>query len=473
MRACFLVTLRKGALSHRPPLNKASPKSAVKNPVRHPRGHLQAALIAPSRHGLSEKSISPGARTVVSTLQQSGYQAELVGGCVRDLLLGQRPKDFDVVTDALPDEVRRVFRRARLIGRRFRLAHVRVGREVIEVSTYRAKPDSEENDDSVLNEHGRILRDNVFGTREEDVLRRDLTVNALYYDPGSNTIFDYVGGFDDIHERRLRFIGNPQERLNEDPVRMLRAVRFKTKLNLAFAKGIEGLIAQNAYLLRHVPPARLFDEVLKMFHHGYALNLFNLLRHLGMFAELFPEAERTFTDTDLAPDTGLVCRVLKNTDQRVQQGKPVIAAFLFAGLLWRAVCLERERRMGHGVASYPALQQAAVAVIGRESQRISIPRRVSSIVYEIWELQGRLESRRPRTIHRLLENKRFRAAYDFLVLRSGAGEVPESLAEWWTQIQEHSVPQQQEMIKALNSGPARNKRRRPRKRSNEQSKQGT
>lgn len=444
-------------------------KITSKSPVGSRQGpeptSLEPVLIPASQHGLSEASISSGARKVIKALREAGYAAELVGGCVRDLLLGQTPKDFDVVTDALPEEVRQVFRRARLIGRRFRLAHVRMGREVIEVSTYRASSaNSGQGGEVIHGDYGRILRDNVFGTRDEDVLRRDFTANALYYDPVKNHVIDYVNGFEDIHQRRLRFIGEPAERLSEDPVRMLRAVRFKAKLGLTLGDQIEDLIRDNAFLLRHVPPARLFDEVLKMFHHGCAVSVFSALRELHLFAELFPQADRAFESIDVAPGVGLVWRALENTDRRVQVGKPVIAAFLFAALLWRAVRIQRDRYVQEGMPILPAIQRSATMVVGRENQRVAIPRRVSTVIFEIWELQDRLEARRPRTIARLLENKRFRAAYDFLVLRSQAGELDEALTQWWTKIQEVDPPEQQQMIKLLKGGGSGHKRRRARKR---------
>jgi poly(A) polymerase len=420
-------------------------------------------VIGHREHGLSPQQVSSGARKVVHALCEAGFSAELVGGCVRDLLLEHVPKDFDVVTDARPEEVRQVFRRARLIGRRFRLAHVRMGREVVEVSTYRSLPTMAGGDYEVHGEHGRILRDNVFGNRDQDAMRRDFTVNALYYDPLKNEVIDYVDGFKDLQAGRLRMIGLAAERISEDPVRMLRAVRFQAKLGLVLDQEIEVLMPEMAYFLRHVPPARLFDEVLKMFHHGHALKVFDDLYRYGLFAELFPAAARAFIELDLESRTGLVRRVLINTDQRVKEGKPVIAAFLFAGLLWRALLVERDRRVSHGTAGYPALQQAAGDVIGRESQRIAIPRRVSIVMLEIWEMQHRLQERRPRMIQRLLENKRFRAAYDFLVLRAGAGEVAQDIADWWTRVQAVTLDERRQMINALAiTGDGR--KRRPRKR---------
>ena len=244
-------------------------------------------VIGHREHGLSPQQVSSGARKVVHALCEAGFSAELVGGCVRDLLLEHVPKDFDVVTDARPEEVRQVFRRARLIGRRFRLAHVRMGREVVEVSTYRSLPTMAGGDYEVHGEHGRILRDNVFGNRDQDAMRRDFTVNALYYDPLKNEVIDYVDGFKDLQAGRLRMIGLAAERISEDPVRMLRAVRFQAKLGLVLDQEIEVLMPEMAYFLRHVPPARLFDEVLKMFHHGHALKVSTTCTVTGFLPSFF------------------------------------------------------------------------------------------------------------------------------------------------------------------------------------------
>ena len=422
-------------------------------------------LLGPEVHGLSPVQVSKGARQVVKSLADAGYCADLVGGCVRDLFLDKRPKDFDVVTNASPEEVRQVCPRSRIVGRRFRIVHVRAGREVIEVSTYRAgNQDEAEREDSAKNKFGRILRDNVFGTRDQDVHRRDFTVNALYYDINTNTVVDYMRGLDDIEAGRLRFIGDPLTRINEDPVRMLRAVRFKAKSGLSLDSDLEDLCRNHARLIRHVPPARLFDEVLKLFHSGHGVEAFWLLREFGLFAELFPEAARSYGEKDLDPNTGIVLKGLHNTDLRISQRKPVIAAFLFACVFWRAVRLQcdqqEEKRRNHP----QILQRAAFDVLGRETQRVMIPRRVSTVVVEIWDMQSRLETRRPRMIGKLLEHRRFRAAYDFLLLRSESGELDPRLATWWTDIQECDQPSRQKMIKELgSSGSPRKRRKRPRR----------
>ena len=422
-------------------------------------------LLGPDEHGLNPDKVSKGARQVVKSLADAGYCADLVGGCVRDLLLDKRPKDFDVVTDGSPEEVRQVFPRARIVGRRFRIVHVRVGREVIEVSTYRAgNEDEAEREDSAKNKFGRILRDNVFGTRDQDVHRRDFTANALYYDINTNTVVDYVRGLDDVEAGRLRFIGDPLTRINEDPVRMLRAVRFKAKLGLSLDSGLEALCRAHARLVRHVPPARLFDEVLKLFHSGHGVKTFWLLREFGLFAQLFPEADRSYGEKDLDPETGIVLKGLQNTDLRISQRKPVIAAFLFACLFWRPVRMKCDRHEAKRKNHPQILQRAAFEVLGRETEQVMIPRRVSTVVIEIWDMQSRLETRRPRMVEKLLEHRRFRAAYDFLLLRAESGEVDPRLTKWWTDIQDCDESSRQKMIKELGSSGAPRKRwKRPRR----------
>ena len=424
--------------------------------------------LRPAEHGLQVSSVSKGARKIIEELKSKGFQAELVGGCVRDLLLNKIPKDFDVATDATPEQVRHVFARSRIIGRRFRIVHVRMGREVIEVSTYRASSESNDlkaDDDSSYSASGRILRDNVFGSRDQDVVRRDFTINALYYDTESNTVTDYVDGFSDVKKQVLQFIGDPARRIEEDPVRMLRIARFKSKLDLFVDPACEALCRESAYLLRQVPPARLFDEILKLFHSGFAVRVFLELRSMGLFSELFSEADRVFNSSDIDPDSGIVFKGLENTDRRIDEGKPVIAAFLFAVLLWR--CVSRRLRLSEleKPVSLMQMHHAAIDVLGRQVQRVAIPRRISTVVMDIWDMQVRLEARRPRTIKRLLEHKRFRAGYDFLLLRSQAGEVKTEIADWWTKIQEVNDEQAILMIQALTGPKSQSKRRRrPRKR---------
>ncbi len=397
---------------------------------------LDPVVIPAPQHRISQSRLSPGALAVLDRLQEAGFETQLVGGCVRDLLLDCEPKDYDIATDARPEQVKQVFRRARLIGRRFRLAHVRVGREVIEVATYRSDPNAEHDDAPLAGRTagGRLLSDNVFGTRADDALRRDFTVNGLYYDHRSDTLVDYVGGFSDAQRRLLRAIGEPAHRYREDPVRMLRALRFAAKLDFEIDGPTATPIGELGPLLADVPPARMFDEVLKLFHHGRALPTYELLREYGVFSHLFPDTARLIDGGRHEYAEPLLRRALANTDARVVEGKPVIPAFLFAVVLWAPLRQRLRRYAERGEDGPEALQAAAAEVIERQCARIAIPRRVATPVKEIWAMQATLE-RRPRRAARLLENKRFRAAYDFLLLRAQAGDADAKVAEWWTQYQ--------------------------------------
>jgi len=411
-------------------------------------------IIPPTAHQISPSAVSPTALEVVKTLTRAGHEAYLVGGCVRDLLLGKEPKDFDVVTEARPDQVRELFRRCRLIGRRFRLAHVRVGRDVIDVATYRAAPGPEDGGDFDDSEHsvseaGQITRDNVYGNIETDALRRDFTINALFYDPVDETVIDYVDGFAHMENRELVSIGDPYERFREDPVRMLRAIRFAESLELHVPDEIREAIDELGNLLHHVPPARMLDEVLKLFHSGHAQAALARLRAFGLFRFLFPFTEESFIDDEQSiAELGL-----RNTDQRIQAGKPVIPAFLFACMLWEPLRDDIEKLVENGEPQHRAFMTAMDDILRDQSQYISIPKRISFIVKDIWLLQGRLEHRTMKNVKAALAHKRFRAAYDFLLLRSETGEVSRDLADWWTRIQEVDPDAQDQMVKALNIKP--------------------
>lgn len=378
-------------------------------------------------------------------------------------MLGREPKDFDVVTDARPEDIRKLFRSARLIGRRFRLAHVRFGREVIEVATFRAMPRTNEEADGERTREERVLANNIFGTQEEDALRRDFTVNALYYDIESFSIIDYVGGVEDLRRGLVRMIGDPETRYREDPVRLLRAVRFAAKLGFRIEPETAAPIERLGGLLLDVPPARMFEEVLKLFHGGYALETYELLRHYGLFQYLFPLTEEALaSERDGYPRT-LVPLALSNTDARIGQGKPVTPAFLFAALLWESVRLRREahRRSGQGDAQ--AMQAAVAEVLIEQSRRVMLPKRFSVPMREIWALQPRLERRNGNQPFRLLGHERFRAAYDFLLLRAQAGEESEELGQWWTRFQEVDEPERRTMVRAFAPAPGSRRRRRRRR----------
>ena len=435
-------------------------------PVGSSSAALHARRVPASDLGLSISDVSPAAVSIIRTLQGSGFQAEMVGGCVRDLLLGWSPKDFDVVTNATPDQIKKLFRRARVIGRRFQLVHVRIGREVIEVSTYRGS-DTGRQEQRRGRAKEKMAANNVFGRRDEDVLRRDFTINALYYDPVKEVVTDYVDGLGHIQERRLEIIGDPRQRFSEDPVRMLRAVRFKAKLNLRLDAKMEKLLPRMAGTLIAVSPPRLFEEIIKVLHNGYGAVGFQALDHYGLLRFLFPSATRHFNEQDLNKKNGLIPCVLRNTDQRVADRKPVISPFLFSVLLWRQVEQAWHMKSGGNRSIFENLHRSADRVLEELHPTVRIPRRISAVMIEIWELQIRLEQRRPRTIKRLLSHRRFRAAYDFLLLRAGSGEVSDTLADWWTKIQEMPPADVQRMIQGLEQSKPRRKAstRRKRKRS--------
>lgn len=394
--------------------------------------------IAREDHSVSRKRINPNALKVLYRLHKNGYQAHLVGGGVRDLLLGREPNDFDVATDATPEEIRSLFRNCRLIGRRFRLAHVVFGREIVEVATFRAnhRPDDDDDDEGVegveIHDDGRILRDNVFGTIEEDAFRRDFTVNALYYDISHFAVLDYVDGLADLEARRLRLIGDPAVRYREDPVRMLRAARFAAKLGFEVDAGTAAPMADLGGLLRDIPPSRLFDETLKLFQTGHAAQSLEQLRRHGLFQYLFPQA-------DIALDSGdelyakLLRLALENTDRRIAEGKSVTPAFLYAVFLWPRVLTLAAEHAEEGDSPAVAMQRAAAQAIDEQQQFTSLPKRFAGPAREIWLLQGRLERYRGKRARKLLGHPRLRAGWDFLCLRRDAGEDLGEICEWWAQ----------------------------------------
>mgnify|MGYP001823109924 CR=1 FL=1 len=384
---------------------------------------------------MSRANISDNALKVLYRLRKEGYEAYLVGGGVRDLLLGREPKDFDIATDAHPEDIRAIFRNCRLIGRRFRLAHVHFGREIIEVATFRAAQD-ERGEAGVDADTGLILRDNAYGTIEEDALRRDFTVNALYYDIADFSVIDFTGGVEDLKKGVLRLLGDPETRFREDPVRMLRAVRFAAKLGFGIDAPVESLMKEAGYLLEAVPPARLFDEALKLFMSGHGIQSYEKLRHYDLFRHLFPETDSCLSREEHEFPLTFVFNGLKNTDARVAEDKPVTPAFLFGVLLWEPVRRRAERAMGEGVAPIPAIQEAGADVIRSQISQIALPKRYTLPMREIWSLQPRFEQRGGKRPLRLMQHPRFRAAYDFLVLRAASGEADPELAEWWTAFQE-------------------------------------
>lgn len=415
----------------------------------------QPTIIPRAEHRISRDNIDDNALKVLYRLHKAGYRATLVGGGVRDLLLGHAPKDFDVATDAHPEQVKKLFSNSRLIGRRFRLAHVFFGREIIEVATFRADQ-QEHHDDREHDESGRILRDNVYGQLEDDVWRRDFTVNALYYDIADFSIVDYTSAMDDINNRVLRLIGDPETRYREDPVRMLRAIRFAAKLRFSIHKDTEQPIFELGYLLKDIPPARLFDEVLKLFHSGQGVTSLQLLRKYDLLQYLFEQ-----TDHQLKQDDGVfeqfLTYCLESTDARINQEKPVTPAFLFAAMLWAPVNRLSEQLVADGEQPSLAMQMASAEVLSAQTLAISIPRRFSMVVRDIWHMQHRFNHRHGRRAGALLSHKKFRAAYDFMCIRSRAGELTDDSCEWWTHIQTLSGQDQEKMLRPAKARPRKRK----------------
>jgi poly(A) polymerase len=412
-------------------MDSSKPTAVVTKIVRKPQ------IIPRTEHGVSRSEISENALTVLYRLKNAGYHAYLVGGGVRDILLGLKPKDFDVATDAHPEQVRELFRNCRLIGRRFRLAHVHFGREIIEVSTFRASH-NDAVDGEGHEEDGRIIRDNVYGTLGDDVWRRDFTVNALYYNIEDYSIVDYVGGLEDIKNRQLRLIGIPEDRYREDPVRMLRAIRFAIKLDFSIHPVSEQPIRKLAPLLEEIPEARLFEEFLKLFMSGQSEKAYRQLREYGLFAKLFPQTEEFLNSGDEFIHK-LLISAFSNTDTRLAEDKPVTPAFLLAALLWVPVRDLANDHEGNGLSEMDAIHLASDAVISHQITSTSMPRRLTHMARDMWALQVRLKNIRGKRPLKLLAHQRFRAAYDFLLLRAEAGENVQELASWWTAFQEEHM----------------------------------
>ncbi len=412
--------------------------------------NLQPTVIPRAEHSISRRNISSNAVKVLYRLHNAGFRACLVGGGVRDLLLGLEPKDFDIATDAHPEQVKEIFRNCRLIGRRFLLAHVHFGNEIIEVATFRAPSNPDELDETAAevrrDTHGLIVSDNVFGTIEDDAERRDFTINALYYDIADFSVLDYAGGMTDLQAGILRLIGDPEERYREDPVRMLRAVRFAAKIGFRLHPDTEAPIHRLGYLLLQVPPARLFDELLKLFLGGQAVQIFELLRLYGLFRYLLPHSNRCLRQPNHQLTRTLLVRALTNTDQRIASGRPVTPAFLYAALLWGPVQDRQQAFIEAGAKPAEALQQAADEVIEHQSRHCALPRRYTTPMREIWALQGRFSRRSGKRALAFLEHPRFRAAYDFLLLRAEAGEPLQDLAAWWTALQAMAPDEREQAV---------------------------
>lgn len=428
-------------------------RGAKKNPEEVHLAHNKGVTLSAKKHGIRREDVSNGSRRTCEALQQAGFEAYVVGGAVRDLLLGAHPKDFDVATNATPEQVKRCFRRSRIIGRRFQIVHVYQGSEVIEVTTFRGSHDAK------TDAHGRVLNDNVFGSMAEDASRRDFTVNALYFDPHREVIVDYHHGVADLEAKQLRMIGDPAKRYREDPVRMLRAVRLSAKLGLSIEKATREPITRMADLIENVPPARLFDEMLKLLTSGHAVKCLRQLRAEGLHHGLLP-----LLDVILEQPQGerFVMLALENTDQRVRQGKPTSPSFLFATLLWQEVLVTWEKFKTEGMLPIPALYDAMDEVLDSQAEKLAITRRIAGDIKEIWSLQPRFQQRAGKRPYALLEHPRFRAAYDFMLLRGESGELKEGdadLPDWWTQFQETEGEARAAMLQPDKS-PAKRRRRR-------------
>ena len=415
-----------------------------KQPVtaNHPSEH--STLIPRDQHSISRRNISINALKVMQRLNECDYQAYLVGGAVRDMMLDKHPKDFDVATDATPEQIRKVFKNSRIIGRRFQIVHIRFGREIIEVTTFRGSHDNADENDkhqSSANDHGMLLRDNVFGNVEEDAERRDFTVNAFYYSCENFAVYDFADGLSDIADKKIRLIGDPSTRYKEDPVRMLRAVRFCAKLDFTLEQQTGAAISENAHLLDKIPAARLFDESLKLFISGQGEATYAQLEKYDLSQYLIAN-HKLFSDDEIWQR--LLQLALRNTDKRLASGKSITPAFLYAVFLWPGLKEQMAMLEAEGMPPTAALHAAANQVIAAQTFKTSIPKRFQVTMKEIWEMQLRLPRNQGNRALKLIAHPRFRAAYDFLLLREEAGEIPAGLGQWWTEFQqENPVPKRE------------------------------
>ncbi len=392
-------------------------------------------ILQRKQHGISRRQLSENALKVLYRLNKEGYQAYLVGGCVRDSMLGAHPKDFDVATNATPEQVNQLFRNSRLIGRRFKLVHVLFGREVIEVATFRTSPKEEHNSQQAkTGDSGMILRDNVYGSIDDDAMRRDFTINAMYYAVNDFTVHSYANGYQDAQDKLIRLMGDPETRYREDPVRMLRAIRFAAKLDFEIEHETKAPIKMMAPLMEQIPAPRLFEEVLKLFLSGNALVTYRLLREYKLFGELFPLTEQCVANDEFA--ARFVEQTMINTDTRIQSGKSVTPYYFFAALLWPSLQRVQAEFLEQGLPPQPALHKAANRVIEQQLKRTSIPKRFTIPMKEIWDMQARLEKKKGKKAGEAAESNRFRAAYDFVLLREQCGENLRGLGKWWTGYQE-------------------------------------
>ncbi|GGE59791.1 MAG TPA: polynucleotide adenylyltransferase PcnB [Paenalcaligenes hominis] len=392
-----------------------------------------------AQHHIDRRLVSRHAIKVCEVLQDKGYEAYIVGGAVRDLIVGLEPKDFDVATNATPEQVRALFRRARIIGRRFKLVHVVFGREIIETSTFRT--DAKETE--IVDAHGRILQDNDYGELKDDALRRDFTLNALYYDPTTETVIDYHNGVHDLTHRTVRIIGDATTRYREDPVRMLRAVRFAAKLDATIDPTTHAPIPQLANLINHVPESRLFDESIKLLSCGNALHCLKLIHQEGLHQHLFPQLDLLLADEDAL---AFIDNALARTDSRVRSGRTISPSFLFATLLWPTVKQKWLAYQKQGQPAAQAIAEASDEALALQAKAMPIQKRFQADMREIWFTQARFDRVNNRAIWRMLEQPRFRASVDFLQLRAAVREVDSVEAQWWMDLANADTDQRAVLI---------------------------
>lgn len=425
--------------------------------VKDERDPTEPVILGQDQHGIDPKLVSNNAVRVTQTLQEAGFKAFVVGGAVRDLLLGVKPKDFDIATDATPEEVKKLFRRAFIIGRRFQIVHVMFGQDLLEVTTFRGKG----SDNAPKDEHGRVLRDNDFGPQHEDAERRDFTINAMYYDPATQSVLDYHGGIEDIRAKVLRIIGQPEARYREDPVRMLRVVRFAAKLQFTIEPATRAPIPVMAPLINNVPAARVFDEMLKLLMSGHALACLKELRSSGLHHGLLP-----LLDVVLEQPIGMkfVTLALESTDTRVKAGKGVSPGFLFASLLWHQVLEKWNAYRAAGEAPIPALHLAADDVLDNQTDNLALQRRIATDMRDIWAMQPRFERRNGKSPYKLLEHPRFRAGFDFLLLRCESGELDAEIGNWWATFYAGDIAERERLINTAKDTQPGGQKKRPRRR---------
>ncbi|MCZ4295253.1 polynucleotide adenylyltransferase PcnB [Vibrio sinaloensis] len=414
---------------------------------------LALNIITRQEHNISRKQISDNALKVLYRLHGAGFDAYLVGGGVRDLLLSQQPKDFDIATNATPEQIRQLFKNCRLIGRRFRLAHIMFGRDIIEVATFRGHHQEPSKNVSQQSKEGMLLRDNVYGTIDEDAERRDFTVNAMYYNIGDYSIHDYARGIEDLEDKLIRLIGDPDTRYREDPVRMLRAIRFAVKLDFDIEEDTAAPIEELATLLQEIPAARLYEESLKMLQSGHGLETYHLMREYNLFQQLFPTIAEFFTEDYSSQTEQMLDLVLDSTDQRIEEGKRINPAFMFAAMLWYPLQEKAKQLMEkRNLSFYDAIMEASNFVLDDQVRTIAIPRRHTATIREIWQLQLRMPRRNGKRAFRLMELNKFRAGYDFLEMR---GEVEQGetaqLAKWWETFQNAGRNMRQAMVADLDA----------------------